>query len=1166
MPQQMPPQMMYHQQMEHQFPYGPQFGMVPPYQNSPMMNAPPTPFDSSYGATLLPSHLLMGSPYLNSPKMKFPQQQQQQQPLPPTQPQQSMPMPLPMPLPLPQDQMRQQNQGHPQAQLQSFKFAPQDASGKLQQGALPQRFSASRQPSGLSQQVHPAGESGNGAGAGAVTVDADRAAYLRSLFTQPFSIAFKILPKGDDAYRTRSLLFENIDKSIDIHAFVANYVKENAIESVYIVDHSAIVQMEDSVQVEPDTDKQSILLSFFTRQQCLNFYNSVLQRLKEFKKNLMSESLRLSFVSLNYVPYVPEPSEESDDAEARTPRAGAADNESREGEEANGDADTTAKTVNNSSFMSTLQNEIIPIDATRSIAVEFNETALSTDDILNDKLAFLNDDGNKRYILESILFVKTDKAHEDFSENYAILTFLNIPMANEVLNWLDTQLEQLGIRDCFFVSIMPQRERSSRASDSSKNSDSANVSAAATSKKNSISGASSVMNNNMHSSSVISLQSSDSSLSLPNRGDISALREYRMTVNKGDYSDPYTKEYKEHLPNITVSQANQTDMQMAPPMNQEMFLNDMGGVPGMSPAFGGVDTFGVDQQSGFMPSVISRNGSFMEQGPMIPQSYYMEQQQHYRMNSNMRHPITDSLENQMNASAKIASAMGSDAGNRTVYIGNINARSKPEDICNVVRGGILQSIRFIETKHICFVTFIEAAAAVQFYANAFIDPIVLHGNTLKLGWGNYSGPLPKSIALAVTVGGSRNVYVSLPDVAFKDKFISNPEYKKFHEQYKLPSPEQLRKDFSTYGAIEQINYMKDSHCCWVNFMNISSAIKLVEEANSKTSKMEEKFDGRYHGFVINYGKDRCGNVNRNLVAGKNSRFYNKVKRPSYDIRLSKLEEKRKYKESKRREADISQSFVESSPSKPKASDEKEEPKLNLESLGITLNTEETTGNSTGIMEKIDETEGEEPQSSAILDSFLVGESTTQDPDSKANHKSNGEDTSNISASSSDIEFIIKPTDKIAESSNMTFNDSMMSTEDLTNHAIKTTIMNSNIPTISKQALEFEPPFAPDTISKDFAMQFGEMSISHQAHSQMNWTDEGDNANDGSRSYSNRSNNGNQRKNKGGNQKGKNRNKNTRTIPGSDVMAQYLAQLQHSTFMYAANVLGASADEPELYEE
>ena len=34
----------------------------------------------------------------------------------------------------------------------------------------------------------------------------------------------------------------------------------------------------------------------------------------------------------------------------------------------------------------------------------------------------------------------------------------------------------------------------------------------------------------------------------------------------------------------------------------------------------------------------------------------------------------------------------------------------------------------------------------------------------------------------------------------------------------------------------------------------------------------------------------------------------------------------------------------------------------------------------------------------------------------------------------------------------------------------------------------------------------------------------------------------------------------RTIPGSDVMAQYLAQVQHSTFMYAANILGASAED------
>ncbi|SMN20486.1 similar to Saccharomyces cerevisiae YML117W NAB6 Putative RNA-binding protein that associates with mRNAs encoding cell wall proteins in high-throughput studies [Maudiozyma saulgeensis] len=1096
---QRPPQQMMYPPIDQ---YGFQYGMIPPqYANSPILNAPPTPFDSSYGATLLPSHLLMGSPYIASPKMKFSQQQQIQQ------------------------QQQQQQSQNAQSQLHSFKFNNHnmmDGNSHFNNN----EHSTSRKMSNLSNkpinsrniQMHVNNIS-----------DDDKFSYMKSLFKQPFNITFKVLPKGDDVYRTRSLLFENIDKSIDIHEFISNFVKVNAIESVYIVDYltaSTSNNVENKEDNEINQDKQSILLSFFTRQLCLDFYNSVLQRLKEFKKNLKSESLRLSFVSLNYIPYSVS---NTDDNEAMEP-----DSETE---------DDTA--IYNASFLSSLQTDIIPTEATRSITVEFDKNT-TKDEILNEKLLFLKDN-NLRYIMESIYFVNAPKPQDEFNENYVILTFLNISMANEILNYLEAEKQKLDIVDCFFVSITSQRERSSRTSESSRNADTTKHAP---------------MKNNLRNASLVSIQSSDSNISLPSKYDVSSLKECKLKIDKDDYPAPFTKEFEDHLPNIAMSQPNQMNGTMAPPMSQEMFVNDVGTLPGMSPSFGPVETFGLEQPQNFASSVISRNGSFMEPGPIMNQPpFYLDQPQYHR-NAPVR-PITDSLKDQMNTSAKIASAMGSDAGNRTIYIGNINPRSKPEDICNVVRGGILQSIRFIESKRICFVTFIEPSAAVQFYANAFIDPIVLHGNTLKLGWGNYSGPLPKSIALAVTVGGSRNVYVCLPDVAFKDKFITNPEYKLYHDQYKLPSAEQLRIDFSTYGTIEQINYMKDSHCCWINFMNISSAIKLVEEANNKKNRLEEKFNGRYNGLTINYGKDRCGNVNRNLVAGKKSRFYNKVKRPSYDIRLSKLEEKRKYRESKKREEDMTQSFLHdvSTVDNQNILAEDKEDIINLASLGITLKNEEGNENSTDIMEKIDEKDSKS-ETDDVLQDFLSTKLTDKGEDSEI-IGSEITNTAEESVSSSEVEFIISKPDMIANRSNMSFNDSMLSQEDLTNHAIKATIMNSNKPSISKQALDLEPPFAPDTISRDYAMQFNGLVGPPVMSMREEWNHNGNAQNNGGNSKGNNKNGGNQRKNQ---KNHKSKGKNGRTIPGSDVMAQYLAQLQHSTFMYAANVLGASADDSELYEE
>jgi RNA recognition motif-containing protein len=49
----------------------------------------------------------------------------------------------------------------------------------------------------------------------------------------------------------------------------------------------------------------------------------------------------------------------------------------------------------------------------------------------------------------------------------------------------------------------------------------------------------------------------------------------------------------------------------------------------------------------------------------------------------------------------------SQAGNRTVYLGNIHPETTTEEICNTIRGGILQQIRYIPDKHICFITFVE---------------------------------------------------------------------------------------------------------------------------------------------------------------------------------------------------------------------------------------------------------------------------------------------------------------------------------------------------------------------------------------------------------------------------------------------------------------------------
>ena len=53
------------------------------------------------------------------------------------------------------------------------------------------------------------------------------------------------------------------------------------------------------------------------------------------------------------------------------------------------------------------------------------------------------------------------------------------------------------------------------------------------------------------------------------------------------------------------------------------------------------------------------------------------------------------------AAAAAANGMGGlQSLNRTVYLGNIHPETTTEDLCNAIRGGVLQSIRYMQDKHI----------------------------------------------------------------------------------------------------------------------------------------------------------------------------------------------------------------------------------------------------------------------------------------------------------------------------------------------------------------------------------------------------------------------------------------------------------------------------------
>ena len=206
--------------------------------------------------------------------------------------------------------------------------------------------------------------------------------------------------------------------------------------------------------------------------------------------------------------------------------------------------------------------------------------------------------------------------------------------------------------------------------------------------------------------------------------------------------------------------------------------------------------------------------------------------------------ISSALAQQSVAAAAVATTAGgiNNLGNRTIYLGNIHPETTIEEICNVVRGGLLHHIRYIPDKHICFVTFIDPTAAASFYALSNLQGLMIHNRRLKIGWGKHSGALPPAIALAVSGGASRNVYIGNLDETWTE--------------------ERLRQDFAEFGEIELVNALREKSCAFVNFTNIANAIKAIEAIRSKDE---------YKKFKVNFGKDRCGNPPRQLQQSSSPR-------------------------------------------------------------------------------------------------------------------------------------------------------------------------------------------------------------------------------------------------------------------------------------------------------
>lgn len=195
--------------------------------------------------------------------------------------------------------------------------------------------------------------------------------------------------------------------------------------------------------------------------------------------------------------------------------------------------------------------------------------------------------------------------------------------------------------------------------------------------------------------------------------------------------------------------------------------------------------------------------------------------------------IATALTHQATATVSVASLSGggpANVGNRCIYLGGLHKDTQIDEICNATRGGMLESIRYLSERHICFVRFADPTAAAYFFAMWNIHRLYIHSKFVKVSWGKNCGPLSSEISEAIARGATRNV------------FLGGVSPYTTHEQ--------IYAEFSRFGIIEQINVLPERNCAFVNFTDVGVAIQTVEWARSHPT---------YSKLRVRYGKDRCAN-------------------------------------------------------------------------------------------------------------------------------------------------------------------------------------------------------------------------------------------------------------------------------------------------------------------
>lgn len=169
---------------------------------------------------------------------------------------------------------------------------------------------------------------------------------------------------------------------------------------------------------------------------------------------------------------------------------------------------------------------------------------------------------------------------------------------------------------------------------------------------------------------------------------------------------------------------------------------------------------------------------------------------------------------------------------RTVYLGGLVKGVTLEDICEVVRGGLLDQVKLIEEKSAAFVTFVRPEDAESYYQMTSSDGLCIKGNRVKVSWAS-DRALSVATIHALQKGATRCVCIENID----------------HRAYPLAT---LTKDFEErFGDIETSwkgRQADRANTVFISFACIKDAVSAVDSL---------RHDRVFSGCRISYSRDRC---------------------------------------------------------------------------------------------------------------------------------------------------------------------------------------------------------------------------------------------------------------------------------------------------------------------